>query len=455
MRKFIRLLFALVLGFIAFEVVELWPVTPMWTSADFSTDFPGFCPEDILGFCAARNSILASVEGGEPHGQRGDYLIIEKNIDTGAEVGRWELPFREKDDYVYIIQVLPDGQKLFVDYEHYDSTQPHTKGEHRQHQFRIVDAQTGKTLSGPFAYEGWGETVFSSTAKWFMTPVRNSSRGKDIISTFTGEVVLRLRDDKKVHSYFLKESFAPDDSAVAIQLLKDTGQYVIEIYDLPAGLLRFAHTLAGDLLGCEIEKWDRDGLHLLKRSERDDPNNFEVHSYSVQVHKDRLSALKQEPGLYGYASKTEDLTTYMTRLEFGDRLVHKTEFRGKDQQTWLNDVLAWIDDKCGIHLHRSGDLKVDMDFFGRASGKLLYQLHFASPKADIKAEISPDGRRVASVNAVKGLMMWDADPFPRWPWALGTGLLTFLLVYFLPSLRKRPARATFSFSSSSAWASVS
>jgi len=51
--------------------------------------------------------------------------------------------------------------------------------------------------------------------------------------------------------------------------------------------------------------------------------------------------------------------------------------------------------------------------------------------------ISPDGRRVASTFPVKGLMMWDADPFPRWPWAGGLGLLAVGLLLCIRYLWKR------------------
>jgi hypothetical protein len=435
MRKIIRFTFALICGFIAFEAVELWPVRPMWTLKEGPLS-----RIRIIGFSSDHSALLVQ-EDLETGDGKYSVNIREINVDTGAEQSQCSVLVEEEDGWRFTLsEPIPVGRYLFADYVHLSQSNSHLD-DRALHRYKILDPKHGKTLYGPFRYEGWGDVDFSTTAKWFVAPVLNSSRGKDIISTFTGNVVLRLRDDKKVHSYFFRECFAPDDSAIAIQSLKDTGQYFIEIYDLPSGALRFAHALSDELVGCQIEKWDRDGLHLLKSTHYQDTENSEVYSYSFQVQEKGFGELKKDTGLYGRSVETEEWKTHMTRLEFGNRVVQKSEMRFKGKQDWLDDLKAWINEKFGTDIN-SSIFATELSFVDRTSGKSLYWLKFSSPEDDIKAEISKDGRRVARVQdeKEKKIVMWDAAPFPRWPWAIGIAFLTFLFVYFLPFLRKHAAQ---------------
>jgi hypothetical protein len=128
----------------------------------------------------------------------------------------------------------------------------------------------------------------------------------------------------------------------------------------------------------------------------------------------------------------------------------------------VQNVLAWFDKTIGTKWSDPLFGSTHLSFFDRKTGKPLYDLSSSelrwgfmgglSHDGQRLVGISDDGRRVTSMYPVKslmekqepqfGLMMWDADPFPRWPWALAASFGTLLLILFLGCWRsKRLARA--------------
>jgi hypothetical protein len=186
---------------------------------------------------------------------------------------------------------------------------------------------------------------------------------------------------------------------------------------------------------------------------------YEQHFFSFPVLPDRLGEPREEPQFAGYVDRSVGtLDRRQFTQVYGDRLVQVSTMPSQEKTDVVQDVLAWIDKTMGTKLSGPVYGSMHLDFFDRRTGKPLCDL--ASAELDVGkmggfingrlAGISPDGRRVASVYPFQhlivgphpqhGLIMWNADPLPRWPWATGAALLILLLAYFVP-LRRRPKAA--------------
>jgi hypothetical protein len=260
-------------------------------------------------------------------------------------------------------------------------------------------------------------------------------------------------------------SFAPDSNAIAVHWYHKTGQHEIEVYDLPSGNKRFAHLLPFNVKfnWGYLSKWDGDHIFMRADALVAGTKTYQQLFFSFQVLPDRLGEPQEEPSLAGHEDRAVGgLDRRQFTQEYGDRLVQVTTMPSHEKPAFLRDVLAWLDKTIGTRWSDPVFDAMHLGFFDRATGKPIYD--FAAPELEVYfmgglthdgqrlAGISSDGRRVATVYPVKslmvgphplnGLMMWNADPFPRWPWALAASLGTLLLVLLLGRWRsKRLARS--------------
>src|SRR5438132_14023764 len=81
MRKIIRFLLAVILGFIAFEVVELWPVRPMWSKPGEKVAIIGLADDERTLYFVRGISQNDSYEKGSK------LSFVKSDLQTGMETG--------------------------------------------------------------------------------------------------------------------------------------------------------------------------------------------------------------------------------------------------------------------------------------------------------------------------------------------------------------------------------
>ena len=417
------LVFVAVLG-----TVLWWPVSPMWTQ--------DIKPGRIVGYVHDGKSVLVW----EGANQSSDLAIYD--VETGRLIQRKSMEF-EKDWRGYGLQLLPDGKHFFYGEQYLDPATYKVEDDYsgsvvRPRRYRVLDVDTHQVVAGPFIYSNSNGMTFSPDGRWFWSYNPSTGYGQDVIETMTGKTIYSARaslDRRPIHVGV----FAPDGSAIAVHWYHDKSKKAeIEIIDLPEAKTRFTYTLPPDIRfhWTMLGQWKNDRIYMEAWQTWRASKAYKTLYMSFPILPDKLGEFREEPQLEGYFDHRNGPYQIERRyVEHGNRLVQASQGKLDDTPDWLSESLAWIEKKVGgsplIH-SRSPRLS----FFDNKTGQLLYS--FGSPYLrQWEINISPDGRRVASTYPVKGLMMWDADPFPRWPWAGGLGLLAVGLLLCIRYLWKR------------------
>src|SRR4029078_8974569 len=88
---------------------------------------------------------------------------------------------------------------------------------------------------------------------------------------------------------------------------------------------------------------------------------------------------------------------------------------------------AWCDEKFKTKWAPTSWDDVLVQILNRDIGRMYFSVHTRK----MYHCVATDGRWVATVDEEGRLTMWDADPGPRWPWAVGAGGLVAAMVMFL------------------------
>lgn len=235
MRKIIRLLLALILGFVAFEVVDLWPVRPMWTLNDLNQALIGFSKDDRSVF------VMHGVQ------RRGRYSAgtrlqwVQYNARTGEKIYVTELSFAQDFSRIDFCSTF-DFTKLLV----YGTPKVNT---HNRERFLLIDTQTGEHLGGPWDCDQVHGVSISPDAKWFCVPgfVTNS---RNLLSTIDSHVI-ELPSDYYVGT----GRFSEDSSKLAIITLNPTDNRHIVIMSIPTCQILATCELPAQDVWYSIEEW--------------------------------------------------------------------------------------------------------------------------------------------------------------------------------------------------------
>jgi hypothetical protein len=242
-----------------------------------------------------------------------------------------------------------------------------------------------------------------------------------------------------------------ESDAIAVHRLYKDRHSEIEVFDLPSGRRRFLHALPSQSkrIWRGLSEWKGDRIYVWARERIPGTRTDQEFLFSTSVRTDGLGEPRPEPEFNGYS----DGDRFQFSAIYGDRLVQVTINPLDEKPSWLRDVLTWFDGKLSTEWGRPTYGPMRLQFFDRATGQRRYELSSSRIRDHgwmggltgqdggyaIKG-ISPDGRRVANTAVVDQkmyLMMWDADPPPRWPWAIGAGIAAVAAVRFLPRLRRR------------------
>lgn len=400
-----------------FATVTWWPVSPMWTV--------GIQSGRIFGFVHKGKSLMV---GDATYQAEGLALF---DVETGRLLQKKTMNF-EKDWRSHGLQLLPDGKHFFCGQEYVDPTNNKTEDENgftlvRPCRYEILDVDTHQVVAGPFIYTNSTYMTFSPDGRWFWSYNPSTGHGQDVIETMTGKTVFSARpnlDRRPLHAC----AFAPDSSALAIQWYYDkTKRHEVEVVDLPEAKTRFTYQLPLDIrfYWSLLDHWKDGRLFIQGYQVWRGSKAYKAPCFSFPIEADRLGEFREEPTWDGYFengvndSRSSAQRYVRTR---SDCLVQISRGKLDDTPDWLNATLASVNKTLGSAITTRMNSATEVNVLDQSSGRLQYTLK--SPDLNPwYIDVSPDGRRVACLHQPKGLMMWDAAPFPRLPWAWGLGLL--------------------------------
>jgi hypothetical protein len=394
--------------------IATWPVQPMWSRP--------MSPSRIIGFLKNGTQVIAPVNQDDP-----TYII--NDVETGAEIRRLKLEYLP-DWRMNAIEIMP-GDQLFVGWVYVKPGTTHDElndwSVQRPMVYQVIDISSGKCTVGPFTSYYRSPVTFSPDGKYFWSFNTSTTNGQDLVQTHTGKILFQAREvatRRPLHLF----AFSPDCKAVAMQWHNDTKkEHSIEILELPSCKIRFTHLFApppGLRPVCMVKAWT-DRLYVSGWI-RLDPSGWQHPVFSFQVDADKLSDMRIEPLREEYSAGND---LYAVVKDAGDKLVEITygfKHTGTQAFQWLEQLAQ----KFGRSVRPSGHTPVSVRTINKATGKTIAHLSSAD-LVSFRSVLSPDGTRLASWHPTKGMLMWNTQPTPRWPSALGSALLVVLLLQYL------------------------
>jgi hypothetical protein len=417
MRKIIRLLLALILGFVAFEVVDLWPVRPMWSKP--------FAKMAIVGFSEDEKHIFL-MEGMSHYGpyHRGSAMsMLKYEVATATEKQRVELSI-PSDFYELGISSSSDCAKVLF----YGCKADPSQRERGDYVCYLFDAKTGQCIGGPWECGDERNVLLSSDARWICHPgLQLSNPSLTVISSENGRAVFSsaIAGTRFGNVY----RFSPDGSKLAA-LTFEQSTLKLKIISVPSGevLNSFEIPMLPDEPIVRVSDWSGNIISF----KFSDEQRFEsARIQSFRIEKDKLIPLKREPVLQ---IKNGDMDYYIGVTMKPTVVIHARTGKA----TWPEyevRIAEWCDEHFGTRWSAKFNERTTYRFFDRQTGKFRLDIPVDSL---INGNHGHTGKYFASYAGETPLLeVWNADPFPRWPWSAGAAMLTFLLIYFFPSLRRR------------------
>jgi hypothetical protein len=258
------------------------------------------------------------------------------------------------------------------------------------------------------------------------------SAGIDIVDMGTGRQVIQLRD-RNIDTV-IDCCFSRDGNAAAVHWRKGSESATrdsIRIIEVPSGreLRRFDLPVRS---WHHVNEWVENRLYL----EADVPGGASGYylreSYSFDLTANAIGDGRPEPLLSGRSDGEtywDHGSGWIVHISLGPREIKKWE-------EWLE----WLARKLGTTFQAERPLCNRVRFLDPDSGRLRYELPSSMKYPCI---ISHDGKRVASIEPRGILEVWDADPSPRWPWAVTAGIAGAVPILIVGRWRsyRRPAAA--------------
>ena len=443
MKKFLFL--QLVVLIVVDSAILWWPAAPLWERA---------VPYGrILGFDATGQRVL-TMGGTNPTSRVSDCILRSYDVATGKDVHE-HIFTGEKNWWVSDVHLIKNQTQLYVAWEYidpgtYDPVQE-SQGNApiRPKKYEILDAATLKPLAGPFAFRGQYWPTFSPDGQWIWTMLPTTGElPYALVESATGKVV---KEFQRLPSYRVSPvaCFSPDGTALAMQWINlTTKRWEIEIIKLSDGSSRCSYTLpySTQYDWGWLDHWEGNRVYFQTMTKHVAGKSYRLGCYSLEVLPDRLSDLREEPMLEGFVDNSyEPLGVESHWKPTGDLLIQLERGKLDSKPGWLNETLAWLERKTGASLLHSRKQTTTVRFSDRNTGAILSELRSTRLGYTWSLAISPDTNYIASSEqgyepTGQGLLLWNAMPGPRWPWAWGTGLATVLVLRLIVrSRRVRPA----------------
>lgn len=432
MLKKFTLLQLLVLAVVV-SVIYWWPVSPRWERA---IDNGG-----ILGFDAVSQKVM-TISSDNPVTRLSSRTIHSFDVTTGREVGRKTFA-GENNWWVSGNHLINNQTQIFLSRELIDPAKYDPEQEAAGHwairpkTYEILDASTFQRIAGPFPFEGQHWPTFSPDGKWIWSIL--STRGDTfpaaLIEADTGRIVREFHHTPRSRPWHAV-GFSPDGSAMAMQWINHTSrQWSIEIVNLPDGKTRFLQTLPNGPWSV-IDHWAGNRLYL-QTNVSVAPQCYRIGCCSLEVQTDRLGEPREEPSLTGFMDHRNSSLDNMSNWKFvGDMQIQLQRGSLDTKPDWINATLEWFDKKAGTSLRHPNRVPTMVRLSDRNTGRQIAELNSARLGYPWMIAVSPDCKHVASVQqgyepTGMGLLLWNAQPAPRWPWAWGAGIASVFALWLL------------------------
>jgi hypothetical protein len=451
MRKFLAHVVGVLLALLVSGAVWvwLWVPRPMWRQE-----------LELNGELAPRfrdNQVVVTTHISATHPERVPFVSFWE-IETGRLMRRVEVRLPADAGIPCSIQV--EGNANIVQVA--TSTEaPSPIGAAKANRFYLYDLDAGRVVHGPFEKNDftYGSAELSvlmqvsPRSMYFLKRYPSSGivRGSRTVEVFdmkTGKLLTTFQ--KEPTKTLVDFAFSPDDAALAVlwgeDLPKSSGyaegfsrQFSLAVHDLPSGQLRFVVPKVGNY-GVNLKRWQDNILYVGERSSPGEFNRvFKAFILSKQswseIPGDTLLRDKQLIYCTDFGS---DWVSYL-RADSPSQprpAVHWTE----KVRDWL---LLWVRDSqgSGVYFH--------FEMLNRPDGSLRYK----SPRP-VRGGlfVTPNGQRLVCMNApakgmlgqASGIEVWNLEPPLKWPYAVGSGAVTYAVWFAMRKYRSRRQAQTIS-----------
>jgi hypothetical protein len=407
----------LFLAGIVYGTIIWQPEKPMWTA-----HYSGF--SHFLGFNEDSTSIFIVDNLGN-----GDVSPFTPNLSqldaiTGKLLRELPIKFQNpqfKDPVEYTLS--GDGKSLIV-------------MEPISYLFYVFDTATAQQRLGPI-HCWWrpGNTKFSRDGRWIVYHFRTAmdsldDGGIEVIDSKTGNKVLRVKTTE--NESIADTCFSPDDSAIALSQHDSRDDFSIRIFELPGGKERHRFPLSKhDWV--YLEAWKDDRLTVLDTHRP--VAEWITKVFTIDLKSTPVGHEVEYPELERRRHYTQSgrLVTNWQEYESGNGWRADVEY-GASEQDWIRKY--WKKFTEWIGLQRNVAFGSGTEVRLRLHDSDTEKTRYESPVfIDSTPYIAANGASYAmwtngGGNGGMDLSVWNANPSPRWPWALAASLGALLAILF-------------------------
>jgi hypothetical protein len=404
MRKIIRIVFAVLFAFIGYVTVSLWPVSPVRWEQKLDVK-PGLL---LGGFYADGKSIYA-YERRDVQGSTSPLEIVKRDTESGRELSRVSLA--SESSYASFVD---DAKIIIASYR----------------RFAVYDAQNGNPLLDPVNVKvPYSDLLVGSAispdGQWIIFYFREACV---VFSTKTGARITTIEIENSNESPEAS-AFAPDGKSVAILTSIPSGGGIVRIIDCHSFRILKRFTVPRQIVDGRSLAWDGQYCTVVSYAVNSSNQRHRKRTLIYDVSEEPIGEGREDP-LRSYEINRDDHTACLEGKGWIANLRHR-----ELETPWWFRTAVFIDMQLGTKLSKDYPDK-SLTVFDKATG--TWQKPIGLDRAELWV-LSPDGHRVAVSSSNRGptLKMMATYSSPRWPWALGTAFLIFILVFFLPRLRRR------------------
>lgn len=411
-------LWPILLSLLVAIVIWGWPAKPIWHVK--STD-------QLLGFGHDGQSVLTNSTT-EP-GTTPQHTVLNIRDLKSGQIADSVPVILDGVTQSSHVSLSPDRTKLLVSNQGGD-------GEASRTDYFILDARTGRRVSGPLPDVAHiFPEAFSIDGRWLWAYHKTASPDEelqdvDIFSVASGETVIQLPSDEVRFPRTCR--FSNDGNQVAVLWIPKE-----ESTDI-ASQIRLVEVPSGREIRClelPAEQWERfhswdDHAITLEINVSDGNAGYFRRCRTFDLTSSTLSGGIDQPLLSGYASNPD---------KDGDGFFDDKPYG----QTWWADGPGWlvyvtsetipvtdfeatlskIDKLIGTRFYttKRGDHRLTVRRIDPVTGRTMSQTPNISQGRG--PSFSDDGQWMA-VSVKDGIELWPLLPSPRWPWAIAAGLTT-------------------------------
>lgn len=414
---------ALVLGVVAALVVFVWPTMPVWIGP----------PGQIQAFSADGKNLYA-VHPSSPGGRRSSrqFWLACWNAASGELQEEWPIQWPDgmalSGSRAPGLQISPNRQYLVATVRDVS-----TKTGGRDYiECLLFSTQAGKATGGLFKVYHLNPGCFSPDGRWLWNYSGPQGGGIEIREAETAKVVLTLAPNfdpvTKKYAQWWDCCFAKDANSVFVSHESwDKGNEPHRLklccFELPSGRLLREFGTKEKFRSVRL---DGDQLYVECHEPVDPkkPETYHIHTY-------RLNLRETEPIPEGPLPHLSGFVVGMGPQQICESGVHWIAYHQMNfcpEASLIDKLKCWVRERLGLRFESQSNARMQLRIVEAETGRELANQEF--PAWSI--ELSPAAHWAACTHKDSGaIMVWDAQPGPRWPWAVGTGLLVvagFVLV---------------------------